>query len=350
MDGTAVIFTQRYYQSPQAKTAHGLVRGTERYQILAVLDSEAAGQDAGTVLDGRPRQIPIVSGLEAFLATGQRADYLIIGIANAGGKLDPAWMPVIADAIRAGMSIVSGMHELLADQPVLTALAEAQGVRLIDVRRPRHRDELHFWTGEIHEVTSARIAVLGTDCAVGKRTAARMLTQACRQDGLQAEMIYTGQTGWMQGGQYGFVFDATLNDFVSGELEHAIVSCYRNLHPDVMFIEGQAALRNPSGPCGSEMLVSGNANGVILVHPPGRVYYKGWEHLGRKIFPLYSEVQLVEAYGPRVLGIALNTQHLSHEEALTWQRHYEKELSIPVVLPVEEGVNSLIPAVRSLIH
>ena len=35
-------------------------------------------------------------------------------------------------------------------------------------------------------------------------------------------MIYTGQTGWLQGGEYGFIFDSTLNDFVSGELENAI--------------------------------------------------------------------------------------------------------------------------------
>jgi hypothetical protein len=34
--------------------------------------------------------------------------------------------------------------------------------------------ELHFWKGEIFKVKAARIAVLGIDCAVGKRTTAHL--------------------------------------------------------------------------------------------------------------------------------------------------------------------------------
>ena len=101
------------------------------------------------------------------------------------------------------------------------------------------------------------------DCAMGKRTAARMLTQACKKHDINAQMIYTGQTGWLQGGQYGFVFDSTLNDFISGELEHAIITCNKETSPDLILLEGQSALRNPSGPCGSELLVSGNEHAFI---------------------------------------------------------------------------------------
>ena len=85
--------------------------------------------------------------------------------------------------------------------------------------------ELRFWTGDIAQVRAPRLAVLGTDCALGKRTTARLLVQACRGAGLRAEMVYTGQTGWMQGGRYGFILDATPNDFVAGELEAAVVAC-----------------------------------------------------------------------------------------------------------------------------
>ncbi len=111
--------------------------------------------------------------------------------------------------------------------------------------------------------------MLGTDCALGKRTTTRMLVEACRRAGLRAEWIYTGQTGWLQGAPFGFILDATANDFVSGELEHAIVSCARERSPDVIFLEGQSALRNPSGPCGSELLLSAGARGVVLQHAPG---------------------------------------------------------------------------------
>lgn len=101
----------------------------------------------------------------------------------------------------------------------MVALAKEYEVSLTDVRKPKSRENLSFWSGEIYKVTSPIIAVLGMDCAMGKRTTARLLTQMCRANGLKAEMIFTGQTGWLQGGKYGFIFDSTLNDFVSGELK-----------------------------------------------------------------------------------------------------------------------------------
>ena len=90
-------------------------------------------------------------------------------------------------------------------------------------------------------------------------------------------MVYTGQTGWLQGYPHGFIFDATPNDFVCGELEGAILECARELEPEVIFIEGQAALRNPAGPCGSEMIISAGASGVILQHAPARKYVEDYE-------------------------------------------------------------------------
>ena len=95
---------------------------------------------------------------------------------------------------------------------------------IIDIRKPKPFEDLHFFSGEIYAVTTPRVAVLGTDCAVGKRTTCRMTLEMCRADGIATEMIYTGQTGWLQGYPYGFILDATPNDFVSGEIEHAVVA------------------------------------------------------------------------------------------------------------------------------
>ena len=75
---------------------------------------------------------------------------------------------------------------------------------------------------------------MGTDCAVGKRTTSRFIMEACQAEGWKTEMIYTGQTGWMQGSSYGIIFDSLPNDFVSGELEHAILSCVSEANPDLM--------------------------------------------------------------------------------------------------------------------
>ena len=271
MDGTAVILTAGLYNSNAGKTAHGLVRGTERYNILGVIDGKDVGKDAGSILDGQHRGIPIFASLEAFIQeTSQKPDFAIIGIASPGGKIPEEMYPVLKLALTKGISLVSGLHEFLSEMPEFLSYSEKQGAQLIDVRKPKHRKDLHFWTGEIKQVTCPKIAIMGVDCAVGKRTTARFLTEAARKASLTAEMIYTGQTGWLQGNRYGFILDSTVNDFVSGELEHAIVSCFREQNPNMIFIEGQAALRNPSGPCGAEFLVSGQADGVVLQAIPAR--------------------------------------------------------------------------------
>lgn len=347
MDGTALLFAGHQFDQPQAKTAHGLIRSGTRYRILAVLDEPyaAQGRDAGEVLDGQARNIPFVPSLQAFLDQfPQGADYLILGVATAGGRIDPTWRPLVEEALEASFSVVNGLHGFLSDDPSLRALAKANGAQLIDVRKPKPKAEQHFWTGRIDEITCPKIAVLGTDCAVGKRTTARLLMEACQAQGIPAELIYTGQTGWMQGGRYGFVLDSTLNDFVAGELEHAMVSCWEAERPAVMFLEGQAALRNPSGPCGAEFLVSAQANGVILVHPPGRIYHKGWQHRNRKLPTLLSEIALMRAFGTPVLGVALNDTGLSQAEAREWQARYRHDLDLPVVLPLRDGVKELLAA------
>lgn len=351
MDGTAIILSGGLFETPSAKTTHGLIRGTDRYTIVGVIDETVAGKDLGLLLDGHARQIFGFESLQAFLASGMDIpDFCIVGIANSGGKLPPSLLPIIREALEMGISVVSGLHEFLDEIPGLEALAAGTGAQLIDVRKPKARMDLHFWSGEIRKVTCPKIVVMGVDCGIGKRTTARFLTETAQESDLNAHMIYTGQTGWLQGGEYGFVLDSTLNDFVSGELEHAIVSCFQAENPDLIIIEGQAALRNPSGPCGSEFLVSGQADGVILQYAPSRDYFKGWDHVGAKMVSLQSEIDLIAAYGVKTLAVTLNTKGLSEAKARAFQQQYQAELPIPVVLPVEEGVGEIISVIRSLIN
>lgn len=342
---TAIVLTGGQFDHNAAKTAHGLVRGSERFKVVGIIDSKCAGQDAGEVVDGKTRDIAVFASLEAYLAQADEvAKYCIIGIANAGGSLPEQLFSEMETALRNGMSLVSGMHEFLTEKAHFVSLAAENKAQLIDVRKPKRREDLHFWDGSIFKVKTPKIAIMGTDCAVGKRTTALHIRNTARSQGLKAEMIYTGQTGWMVDGRFGFVFDSTLNDFVSGELEHAIVSCDEQVNPDLILIEGQAALRNPSGPCGSEFLVSANVDGVILVHPPARIYYKGWEQYDRKIPSLQNEIELIKMYGVPTLGIALNTTGLDLEQAKAFQAQYEAALGIPVALPIEEGVENILAA------
>ncbi len=345
----AIVLTDGMLHDSDAKTAHGLIRGTERFEIVAIIDSLHAGKDAGEVLDGKHRNIPVLRNVEDATSSIQDIQYCIIGIATVGGILPAHFIPVLETCIRKKISLVNGLHDFLSNIPSLVALAKEYTVELIDVRKPKDRKDLHFWNAEIYSVKAPIIAVIGTDCALGKRTTCRLVKQACADAEINAQMIYTGQTGWLQGGHYGFIFDSTLNDFISGELEHAIVSCWKETNADVLLIEGQSALRNPSGPCGAEMLVSGNAKHVILVHAPKRKHYEHLPEWGT-IHSVASEIELIKMYGSKVIAVALNTEQCSLEEALQFQKEYEAELNIPVLLPLQQGVEKMIPVIQSLLN
>jgi uncharacterized NAD-dependent epimerase/dehydratase family protein len=345
MDGIALVLAPGAFCTDSAKTAHGLVRGSERFDVVAVLDADAAGLDAGEALDGRRRGIPVFATLEQALAGApRRPDTCIVGVATPGGTFPPALRALLLEAAGAGLSLVNGLHQQLADDAEIAAAAARSGARLIDVRRPRPVRELHFWTGAIAEVRAPRIAVLGTDCAVGKRTTARLLVQACRAAGVRAEMIFTGQTGWMQGARHGLILDAVINDFVSGELEHAVVSCDRAESPQLIVIEGQSSLRNPSGPCGAELLVSCQTRAVILQHAPGRACFRG--RVGWPLPALADEVALIRLYGAEVLAVTLSGEGLGAEQLMSAQRETAAALGLPVIRPLEEGAEPLLPLVR----
>lgn len=349
MDGTALVLCGTGYRTDNGKTAHGLVRDGERYRIVGVVDSSCPGKDAGRLLDGVARGIPVFASLrDALSALPERPDFAVVGVATSGGRIPDELRRALAESIDARISIVNGLHELVSEDRVLAEAARRRGVSITDVRRPKKLSDLHFWTGAIRSVTPPRLAVLGTDCAVGKRTTARLLTEGCRRGGLRAEMVFTGQTGWLQGGRWGFVLDATPNDFVSGELEYAVVTCAREARPDVIFLEGQSSLRNPSGPCGSELLLSAGARAAVLQHAPARAEFEGLEGLGFPLPPLEEEIALISMYGARTIGIALNVRSLADNPERA-RKELEARLAIPVVLPLEEGVDRLVGAVKEFL-
>lgn len=350
ISGEAIVLANGLYRTPNGKVAHGLVRGSERFRVIAVVDPDAAGEDAGEVLDGIRRDVPIVPSIsDAVAGCAKLPKFCVVGMATHGGRFTPELRALILEAVQVGMSIVNGLHDCASDDAEIVAAAAESGVSIVDLRKPKPVHELRFWSGQIQSVKAPRIAVLGTDCALGKRTTARLLVQALNAGDVKAEMIYTGQTGWMQGGRYGLVLDSIINDYVSGELEHAIVACDREIRPDVMIIEGQSSLRNPSGPCGAELLLSGGACGVVLQHAPGRDYFEGYEDQGYQIPTVQEEIRLIGMYGGSTLAITLHSERLSADSLVRYQRELEDELKIPVVQPLTDGVEALVPALREFI-
>lgn len=264
-----------------------------------------------------------------------------------GGGLPEEWRQQLSGILEQKISIINGLHTHLNDDPDLKAAASGNGVEIIDIRKPAPLERLHFWTGEIYEVKTPRIGVLGIDCAVGKRTTCRMAVQLCRDNGIRAEMIYTGQTGWLQEYRHGFIFDATPNDFVSGEVERVILECDRESKPDLILMEGQSGLRNPSGPCGSELLLSGNITGVILQHTPFQRFFEGLEEHARKHPAVEDEIDLIRIYGARTLAVTLNGEGGTEAELAAYRQELQGRLDIPVIDPLGQGVADLLAPIQT---
>ncbi|MCO5725748.1 DUF1611 domain-containing protein [Robiginitalea marina] len=315
IDGNALVYADGAFNTPNGKTAHGLVRFTERYRVLGVIDRTYAGRDAGEVLDGKPNGIPVFDSLEgAMNKLGTRAlSYFVIGLAPDGGRLPPEGRQAVMEALGHGLNVDSGLHDFLYKDPDIARLAKEKGCQLRDIRRTPEREDLHFFSGKIEAVRCLKVAILGTDSAIGKRTTAWLLVHGFREAGLKAEMVGTGQTAWLQGAKYSMIMDSCINDFVSGEIEHAVHEAWANEHPDLIVIEGQGSLMNPAYPGGFEILAAGRPDFVILQHAPKRLEYDGFP--GYPLHPLPHQIQAIELIsGRKVIAVTINHEGMEPGE------------------------------------
>jgi uncharacterized NAD-dependent epimerase/dehydratase family protein len=317
LDGNAIVYCEGAYNTTNGKTAHGLVRFTKRYKVIAVIDSRYAGRDAGEVLDNKINSIPIFGSIEDAMdhARNNAASvaYFVIGLAPDGGRLNSIAREDVKKAIGFGLNVDCGLHDFLSEDPEIAQLAMHKRVTLRDLRKPPPRNQLHFFSGKIEEVNCLKVAILGTDSAIGKRTTAWLLVHALQKAGYKAEMVGTGQTAWMQGAKYSTIFDTLVNDFVSGEIEHAVWSAWKEENPDVIIIEGQGSLMNPAYPGGYEMLAAGRPDIVVLQHAPARREYDGFP--GYLIHPLSKQIGAIEYISDKpVVAITINHEDLKPED------------------------------------
>lgn len=327
---TAVIYCEGNFAKIDGKTANGLVRHSEAYRIVSVIDSIHNGADSGLILDGSPNQVPVLGTLEdAVRHAVVMPDTLIYGMAPSTGRLSQLDRGVVLDAIALGMNIVSGLHEYLSDDAEIAALATERGVTIRDIRKPKASKNMRLFDGSVADVQALRIAVLGTDCAIGKRTTATVLARALNAKGIKTVLIGTGQTGLMQGAKYGVAMDAVPPQFCCGELEGAIVAASNAEHPDVILIEGQGALSHPAF-CTSAFILRGSQpDAIILQHAPKRAH--------RCDFPRMpmpspaSEIALIEAFADtKVIGLTINHEGMSEEEISATITAQTQKLELPV--------------------
>ncbi len=348
-NGNAIVYCEGSFNTPNGKTAHGLVRFSQRYNIQCIIDTEYKGQDSGMILDGKANDIPMVSSLEEALQFAEKKNVeifnFVIGLAPDGGRLPQSAIPVLEDALKTGLNVFSGLHDFLTENKKLVALANENQCMLIDIRKPPPRHLLHFFSGKIEQVDSLKIALLGTDSAVGKRTTAWIMVSAFRNAGYKTEMIGTGQTSWLQGANYSIILDSLVNDFVSGEIENIIYEAWENEYPDVMILEGQGSLLNPAYPGGFELLAAGRPDFVILQHAPRRIDYDGFP--GYHIHSLNHQIQAIEIIsGLKVRAITLNHEGMQNNEISQECKKILKETGIPAFDVLKNGAEELVDLLK----
>ena len=283
--------------------------------------------EGATVTTGLPRLTP----QEAY-TRGARG--LVIGVANTGGVIGESWVPLLVEALGAGLDLVSGLHAKLRDVPQLRDTAMRTGRRLIDVRVPP--PSIPIATGR--KRSGKRLLTVGTDCALGKKYTALALTRAFAERGLAVDFRATGQTGILIAGG-GMPMDAVVSDFEAGAAE-VLSPAAAPEHWDV--IEGQGSLFHPSYAAVSLGLLHGSQPDVFVVcHEPGR------QHLvGHPDFPLPSLAETIDLtlrLGRRTNpamrwgGISLNTAALDAHAAREQLAEVSLQLGLPAADPIRKG-------------
>lgn len=278
-------------------------------------------------------------GIDEAVSAGAKT--LVVGVANRGGVITPAWLDVLEEALRAGMDVASGLHNLLRDEPRLAAAAEASGRTLHDVRIPDRK----YPIANGKRRTGRRCLAVGTDCSVGKMYTALAMEKVMRARGLNATFRPTGQTGILITGS-GVPLDAVIADFMAGSIEWLTPDNDPD-HWDL--IEGQGSLFHASFSGVTLALIhGGQPDALILCHEPTRTHMRGLPDFALPTLETLRDTALAMARivnpGVTVTGISVNTAALSEDEAQACLEEIETRMGLPTVDPYRQGADRLVDA------
>jgi uncharacterized NAD-dependent epimerase/dehydratase family protein len=343
---TFLIVAEGAFSPETSKTANSAIRYIPE-RVVAVLDSTSRGRTAQDVL-GFGGSIPVVRNIEEGFALGPSA--LLIGIAPAGGQLPAPWRPWVLAALGRGLSVWSGLHTHLGDDPEFAARAAAHGAEIHDLRRPP--PHLSVANGRAREVDALVVLSVGSDCNVGKMTAQLQLVRGLNARGLRTRFVATGQTGILIEG-WGTSVDAVVADFVGGAAEQLVLEGAVNA--DVVLLEGQGSLIHPGysgvtlgllhGACPAAMILCHQSSRELIGDYSARA---AWV----RIPPLADLVRIYEdaarpVHPSKVVGIALNTYDLPEAGARSAIARARHETGLPVTDPVRYDPAPLVEAVAA---
>ena len=318
------ILAPAMFTSRAAKTAHGVIAYSHD-ETVAVIDPTHAGKRVRDVVPHLASDAPIVADLLAAL--DYKPNALLVGIAPPGGALPEAWRAEILAALTAGLEVVSGLHEALADDGDFAEAAWRSDTGIWDVRLP---PPASTFSGKAWAVKPFVLLTVGSDSNVGKMTVSLELTRAAAERGRLPEFIATGQTGIMIAGR-GIAVDHVISDFASGAVESLVTA--HGAGTDLLLVEGQGGINHPAyAPVTLALLYGAAPDGLILVHNVARTEI---ERFGTPLMPYRALIRAYESLlatvkPAQVLGIALNTSALDERAARAAIEAAREETGLPV--------------------
>lgn len=281
--------------------------------------------------------------LEEARAAG--AQTLVIGVANRGGYISSAWKEVLVKALQMGFDVASGLHNLLRDEDELVAAARVNGRTLFDVRIP----SVAYPIANGKRRTGKRCLAIGTDCSVGKMYTGLAMDAEMQRRGMKSTFRPTGQTGILITGG-GVPLDAVIADFMAGAVEYLTP----DNDPDHWdHIEGQGSLFHVSYSGVTMALIhGGQPDALILSHEPTRTHMRGLPDYDLPSLETLRDtaLPLARVANPdcQIVGISVNTQHLSQEDALAYLAEVEERMGLPAVDTFRQGAGRLVDALAQL--
>ncbi len=333
------VMAEGSFTPQDAKTGMGVIRYRPE-EVVAVIDSVRAGRTCQDCV-GVGGDIPVVSGLEAAAAFD--ADTLLLGLAPQGGTLPDSWRRVVAEALMRGWDVLSGLHVFLADDDELSALAEAKGCTLHDVRRPPAARAIA--ARRAANLDALIVLTVGSDCNVGKMTTAIELNTELQSRGVRSAFVATGQTGIFISDR-GAAVDAVPADFVAGVVESLVLEAAREA--DVVIVEGQGSLHHPAYSGVTLAVMHGACPEVlVLCHQAGRTHLKltgaGPAPKLRSLSEIIRDNERAAGWirPASVLALSLNTMLLDDVEARRALENAQQLSGLPTVDPVRFGVDAV---------
>ena len=329
------LFMEGHLQSDYGKMGFGVLRYAKN-EITAVIDREFAGQSI-TAVTGITHAAPIVESIAESRQRG--ANVLVLGISPSGGRIPQDWLELIEEAIKAGMSVVNGLHDLLAER--FQEYCQGENQWIWDVRVPQTTPPIA--TAKAASLKNNRVLFVGTDMGAGKMTAALEMYRWAQKENIDIGFVATGQIGITLTGS-GIPLDAYKVDLACGAVEEAVL---KQAKKDWILVEGQGSLLHPGSTATLPLMRGSCPTHLILCHRAEKTHLRFPDHI--KIPPLKAFIalneNLVNVCGTfpqaKVVGIALNTSALNEKEALEIIAKIEAETGCPTTDPIRFGVEKI---------